>query len=209
MKSLARFTVPALLAAAAAPTLAHAGELHVGAQTLLVPHAEATLEITEPPTSFEEAPLDVSYGLAGTVDYELSEQLSLGAVARIVSPLGIDRDNVDGNTVGLDLSARLTARAPLHRRFEGLVHLSAGYSLLFLPEPDPGEVDAGTPRGLILGIAAGGAFALTPSLSLVGEVGYTFGFQETTLGLSGTDASIDAAFRIDLVHIGIGAAYTL
>jgi hypothetical protein len=73
--------------------------------------------------------------------------------------------------------------------------VSPGYSILSLPD-SADELDS--PTGLVLGFGGGAKYAVTPTLSVVGELGYQLGFQGTSV--EGQDIDL----KTDLLHIGVG-----
>jgi opacity protein-like surface antigen len=183
------------LAITASASVAHAGA-ELGAEAIIVPTGEIT--VGDDDLDSESA---VAYGVGALLDFAISPNISVGFAPRYIFNIkgeGFDED-ADGASQ-LDLMVRVTGRAPLSRGAELFVFGAPGYSMIFLPE-DLEDFD--DPTGFTVGVGGGARFKLNPSLALVGEVGYSWGFQSTEV----LDEDVDV--QTDLLHVGIGVQAVL
>jgi hypothetical protein len=179
---------------------AHAGGLSVGGQVQLIPVAELTIDDGD---DSESEDLNTTVGFAGIVEYAVHPNVSIGFAPRFI--IGLEPDGAEDSASQLDLSARITGRLPVAPKVDLFAYAAPGYSLIFPPDND--LIDFGTPSGFILGFGGGAAYKVTPTLSVVGEVGYSLGFQSTTVEALGQEA--DADVKTNLLHIGLGVQAAL
>jgi hypothetical protein len=216
-RSIAAFLVIAAGSAGGLPT-AHAGPgtgpLHVGAEAQVLPLGELA-------DSVGDVDLVTSFAIAGLVDYAVHPNLHIGAAPRVI--IGVraddDDDDTEESSTQLDLAVRFTGRLPVSAGVDFLGYQAPGYSIFFLDE-DANFYGVDDPTGFILGLGGGAAVKVTPTLSVIGELGYTFGFQGTSGGVSDGDggdpdgggvvskASRDA-FQTRFLHVGIGVQAAL
>jgi hypothetical protein len=212
IRSIAALLVIASGLAGAVPT-ADAGPLHIGAEAQILPLGELA-------DSTGDVGLATSFALAGLVDYAVHPNLHIGAAPRVI--FGVrgddDDDDTDESSTQLDLAVRVTGRLPVSAGVDFLGYLSPGYSILFLDE-EANFYGVDDPKGFILGLGGGAAVKVTPTLSVVAEVGYTFGFQGTSEGGSSDGVDPDGgevvskaardAFQTRFLHVGVGVQAAL
>ena len=184
----------AILALVTAPSVSHADNL-VGAQVQILTGGEAEGEIG--PFDFG-GDLDTAFGIAATAEYPVHPNITVGLAPRVA--FGIKAEDQDDGGIMLDIPLRGTARFLITPKVALYGQVSAGYSLIF---PEEWFENASDPKGFIFGFGAGAAFALSSSLALVGEVGYTMGFHGGTIDLPiGGEEDYEAGHSYP--HIGIG-----
>ena len=171
---------------------AHAGGIKIGAQAQILP---AGSELTGEELDGDEFSVDAepAFGVVGTFDYAVHPNIDIGLAPRIV--IGLKGEDDDDSATQFDLAARVTGHAQVAPKVDVFGFVAPGYSILSMPDwPD----DVDSPSGLVLGLGAGAGYAVTPKLSIVGEVGYQLGFQGFSVG----DRDITA--QTDLLHLGVG-----
>jgi hypothetical protein len=180
---------------------ASAGSVELGAEALVLPTGKLTIHNDDLGSANSDS--RVAYGVSGLVDYVITPYLSVGFAPRYV--MNIKSEQFDEDADGaqeLDLAVRVTGRAPIGDRADLFVYGAPGYSFIFLPDNAvTDEIDS--PQGFLVGVGGGAHFKLTPSLSLIGEVGYSFGFQQTEVLGQDVDA------QTDLMHVGVGVQAVL
>jgi hypothetical protein len=175
------------LASAFGASAAHAEGMKVGGQVQILPASEL---------EGENASIDLktAFALVGTFDYAVHPNIDIGAAPRIVLGLKPADFDADDSLTQYDLAARVTGHAQVAPAFQVYGFASPGFSIITSPDDDDDSSS-----GLILGLGGGGAFAVTPRLSLVGELGYTLGFQSVD----------DNKVATNLLHIGFGVKASL
>ena len=188
------------LASAFGASAAHAEGLKLGAQAQVLPFG-SSLEIGDGDDS-EDLDLSTAFGIVGTVDYAVHPNIDIGLAPRLVLNIIPDEaDDDDDSATELDLAARVTGHALVAPKLDVFGYVAPGYSIVMLPEGDDDDA-FDDPSGLILGLGAGVKYAVSPTLSVVGELGYQLGFQGTSIEFAGE--SFDADFKTNLVHFGVG-----
>jgi hypothetical protein len=191
----------AVTGALSAPALA-APRPSFGVQGQLLPVGDATLADDFESSTFD---FDVAFGIAGQLDVDLGPNLSIGAAPRLI--FNIDPEDAVNEADGwtqLDLAARATAHGRLPDSNTSLYgFLSPGYSFVFLPRLfHERDVRFDNPSGFVLGIGGGFVVDVDPSLSIVAEAGYTWGFQSTTATDGTTSDSV--GWETEFLHLGVG-----
>jgi hypothetical protein len=175
---------------------AHAGNLEVGGQLQIAPAGSVEFSVDGDDDS-ESVDTDTAFGLVGIVDYVINPNVSVGFAPRLV--LGVAGDGADESATQLDLAARITGRLPVAPKVDLFAYLAPGYSFTFPPE----EADElGTPSGPSVGVGAGAAFKVTPVISLVGELGYSWSFHGGTAEALGQEVDYD--YKANFLHLGFG-----
>jgi hypothetical protein len=191
----------------AAPAAVDAGELRLGAQLLFSPDGTHTYDVPGDDVLTES--LARSYGVAALLGYDVSRYLSVGLVPGALFGVGFDRESNPETFTGLELSARVTGRIPLGGGgIELQIHGAPGYSWM-LESSDW----LSTPRGWALGLGVGLAVPVSPHVSIVGEVGKTYGSHRTMARgyyVPNQPPSVrDIGYSFDTVRIGLGVQVTL
>jgi hypothetical protein len=205
MKTILAFAFLSVGLAAAAP--AHAGELRLGGQLLLSPDGDHTYDVPgEDVLTYDLAP---SYGVAALLGYDVLPNLSVGLVPSLLLDVSVDRDSPPGTFDELGLSARITGRLPLGAGGTELqVHGAPGYSWM-LEASDRRT----TPKGWTVGFGVGLAVPVSSHLSIVGDIGYTYGFHHTNArgfyGPNQPETVRTIGYSFDTVRIGLGVQATL
>lgn len=179
----------------ASASAAHAGA-ELGAEAIIAPSGEITVENDDVGSASGDSA--VAYGVGGLLDFAITPNISVGFAPRYLFNIkgdGVDEDSDAASQ--LDLAVRVTGRAPLGSGAELFVYGAPGYSFIFLPDNELFE-DIDSPQGLVVGAGGGARFRLGQGLALVGEVGYTWGFQNTTI----FDQDVDV--KTNLLHVGVG-----
>jgi hypothetical protein len=175
------------LASAFGATAAHAEGIKLGGQLQVLPASELEGENVS-------IDLKTSLALVGTFDYAVHPNIDVGAAPRIAFGLKPEEYDGDESLTQFDLAARVTGHTPVGAKVEVFGFVSPGYSIISSSDDDD---DSST--GLILGLGGGAAFAVTPTIALVGELGYTLGFQS----VDGDKAASN------LLHLGFGVQAAL
>lgn len=179
---------------------AHAENLAIGAQAQILPAGSVDIAVGDEDESFD---LKTAFGIVGTVDYRVHPNFSVGAAPRLIFGVKPDEADEDSDSATqLDLAARLTGHFPVAPKIELFGYASPAYSFVFLPSEDGDDDEADDPSGFALGFGAGAAFKVTPALSVVGEIGYTLGFQGSSVETPIGDFDVD--FKTSFPHVGIG-----
>jgi hypothetical protein len=176
--------------------------VRIGAELALLPLGTLTVESGSEKASFDSV---VTLGVGGVLQIPLSEVFTIDFAPRVV--FNVKSENDTDSATELDLRVRLTAGgyvAPSTRLYAAL---QPGYSFVFLPIDPPAGVEMSTPSGLILGVAAGAVFRVSPGVHLTTEVGYQFGFQGSTLSAAGQ--SVDLDVRASFLHLAGGVLLDL
>jgi hypothetical protein len=169
-------------------SVAHAEGIELGAQLQVMPFGS---EVEVGAGDFSgSADLGTAFGIVGLADFAVHPNINIGAAPRLVFGIKGEDANEDADAATqLDLAARVTGHATVAPKLDVFGYASPGYSLIMIPDNEDDN-----PAGFILGFGGGAGYAVTPSLSVVGELGYTLGFQ-------GVD---DVDFATKLLHIGVG-----
>jgi hypothetical protein len=176
---------------AAAATSAHAD---VGVQAQILPSVDGQ-------TDDESYSLGTGFAVAAQLGVRVAPNLSVAFAPRLV--FGMKPEDSDDEWSQADLAVRLTGHVPLgSEKNEVFGYVAPGYSMIFLPDVRYRGITIDDPSGVVLGIGAGAAFEIWPTLSLVGDVGYSWGFHSTTASYQGE--STDADLRTDILHVGLG-----
>jgi hypothetical protein len=138
---------------------------------------------------------DPALGLAAWLDLRLHRNFSLGFVPQLTFNVKADGSRGDPARE-LDLLVRATAWVPVAPTVDLHLFAAPGYSLIFLPDDLDGFDN---PRGFVLQFGAGASFSVTRSLSLIAQLGYQFGDQETE-GPLGIDVDVSTKY----LHVGFG-----
>lgn len=187
---LAATTLASTAGLAGLASSAHADKLEIGGQLQLLPLGSIEFEDESEDTA-------VAFGIAGTVDYRVHPNISVGLAPRLI--LGVQADGAEESATQLDLAARITGHVPVAPKVDLFAFASPGYSFTFPPE----ESDAlGTPSGFALGFGGGAAFKVSPTLAITGELGYSLSFQGGTAEVLGTELDYD--YGTNFLHLGVG-----
>jgi hypothetical protein len=190
---------------------AHAGGTLLGASVQILPggsiagDADGNLGPVGGSTDFD-GDLDTGFGVVLNADYVIQPHLTVGLAPRYVFNVKNDSGNFDASQ--LDIPVRVTGRFLVARKIAVLPYGQVGYSFLF---PEDWNENFDKPSGFLAGLGVGGAFALSPKLALVGDLGYDWGFQHT----SGSGTVVGVPYDYDITtgtrqfHIGIGVQTAL
>jgi hypothetical protein len=205
MKSVLAFAILACSVAASSP--ADAGELRLGAQALVSPDGTHTYDV--PGEEVLTDSLAPSYGAAALVSYDVVRYLSLGIAPSALFGVGFDRESHPEKYTQLDLALRVTGRVPLDAAGTELqLHVAPGYSWI-LDSSDRRT----TPAGRVVGIGIGIAVPVSSRLSIVGDIGKTYGRHRTDAHGYYTAAPVETVRNIgygfDTLRIGLGVQATL
>jgi hypothetical protein len=205
MKTLLAFAI--LSCGLAASPRAHAGELRLGAQVLFSPDGTHVYDV--PGEEVLTNNLARSYGAAALFGYDVSRYLSVGLVPSLLLDVRFDREGGPGSFDELGLSARITGRIPLGVGGTELqVQGAPGYSWM-LEASDRRT----TPKGWTVGLGVGLAVPVSSHLSIVGDIGYTYGFHHTNArgfyGPNQPETVRYIGYSFDTVRIGLGVQATL
>jgi len=181
----------AILAAVAAPAVSHADAL-VGGQLQILTGGEVDGE------GGYDGDLDTAFAIAAIAEWPVHPNFTVGLAPRV--GFGIKLEDQDDGGIMLDIPLRGTGRFLVTPKVALYGYVSAGYSLIF-PEDWPDE--ASNPKGFILGFGGGAAFALSSSLAVVGELGYSVGYHGFTADLPIVGEE-DFEAGHSYPHIGIG-----
>jgi hypothetical protein len=186
-----------LLTAAHAAHAAPAGTIELGAQAQVLPLGSVSGNDSD-----DDLDYSTSFGIQLQGDYFVHPNVSVGLAPRFILGLKPDVDGYDGDSASqLDLAARVTGHAPVAPKVDLFGFVAPGYSFVFLPdEANPFEID--NPSGFIVGLGGGASYQVTPSLAIVGELGYTLGFQGSTVELGSESTDVD--YNSNFLHLGLG-----
>jgi hypothetical protein len=204
-KSLLVFAI--LACGIAASSRVHAGELRLGAQAVVSPDGKHTYDV--PGEEVLTDSLAPSYGVAALVGYDVARYLSVGVAPSALFGVGLDRDSHPETYTELDLALRVTGRVPLDAAGTELqLHVAPGYSWI-LDSSDRRT----TPAGRSLGIGIGLAVPVSSRLSIVGDIGKTYGWQRTNARGYYMPEPVETVrnigYSFDTLRIGLGVQATL
>jgi hypothetical protein len=186
----------AISTALAVSTLLVAAAAHadVAAQAQILPSVDGN-------TDGESYSLGTGYAVAAQLGARVTPNLSVEFAPRYAFGMKAEGDDEDWGQI--DLAVRLTGHLPLQRdKSEVFGFVAPGYSMIFLPKVNFRDLEIDDPTGPVLGFGAGAAYTLWPTLELVGDVGYSWGFQSTTVRFEGETS--DADLRTRILHVGVG-----
>jgi hypothetical protein len=181
-----------------AATSAHA---EVGVQVQVLPFVDSSVSDDDSSASAELGP---AFALAAQLGMRVTPNVSVAFAPRLTFGMSSEDTIGDGDEWRqLDLAVRLTGHLPIAGgKAEAFGYLAPAYSVIFLPEPEYREITVDDASGLALGLGLGAAMEVTPTLLLVGDVGYSRGFQESELHHDGE--SYDTSIQTHVVHVGLG-----
>ncbi len=185
-----RFANLAFVLVLAAPAIASAGGITAGARVDLVPLG--TLHVKGGGVSSDESTA-FAYGFAGQADYWVTDQISVGLAPRYLLNVKTDTANAKAATQ-LDIPLRVAYNHTVNEKIQAFGFGSVGYSIMFAPEDG-----AENSKGLVVGLGAGGRYAISDKVFATAEVGYEYVFQKTTV------ANVDVTAAPRLLHVGLGA----
>jgi len=177
---------------------AHADGALVAAEFQFLPSGEIALEGNLGPIrGSTDVDTEAAYGVALVAEYPVHRYLTVGLAPRFL--FNVKGEDADEGGTQLDLPVRVTGRFPVGRKAAVFGFVAPGFSIVF---PGDWPEDADKPAGFVLGFGGGAAFQVSPTLAVVGELGYTKGYQ------GGTDETLigDAewTFAPSFLHLGIG-----
>jgi len=205
-----KFLIAALLAASVAASHdAHADKTTAGLQLQVMPSGTLDIKIHGQAGGLAgnwnagESPMETAFGIAGIVDYSVHRNVTVGLAPRVVLNEKTDPDQ-DASTQ-LDIPLRVTGLMKIGK-LTPYGYLSPGYSIIFPSHWNENGPELDHPAGLILDVGAGVAYGLSKDLRIVGDIGYTAGYQgftEKTNVVIGT-VTTDVTFATSFLHIGVG-----
>ena len=182
----------------AVSTAAHAGGTLVAAELQFLPSGEIHGDVGP----FEgTSDTETAFAVAAIADYVVTPNISVGLAPRFL--FNIKGEDGDDSGTQIDLPVRLTGRFPVGRKAAVFAYLAPGYSIIFPPDW-PEQLD--NPAGFVLGGGGGGAFQISRNLAVVGEIGYTKGYQGGTETNSTPLGDITVEWELDtsFFHLGVG-----
>jgi hypothetical protein len=156
----------------------------------LVPMPIGTLKAIN--TSFDAA---FAFGLAAFFDYSITPNFFVGVAPQYIFNVK-PKDGMADASKELDLQLRLGGGAPVAEKIQLYGYLSPGYGIIM---PSMGN----NPKGLMLGIHAGGMMDVSPTVFVAAEVGYQVGFQKVDFGGTSVDS------KSNFLQIGLGGGLRL
>lgn len=196
MKNLSKL---AFVLTLAAPAVASAGGITGGARVDLVPLGSIHFEADG--GNSDDSDMVFAYGFAGQVDYWVTEQISVGLAPRFL----LNVNTKDGDDAGadpasqLDIPVRAAYNHTVNEQIQAFGFASLGFSVIM----PPSDSDADNATGLVIGVGAGGRYAINDKVFATAELGYDIGFQGSTVDILGTSVDVTTAPRF--LHIGVGA----
>jgi hypothetical protein len=184
-------TIAILAAGLAVPAVSHADAL-VGGQLQVLTGGEVDGE------AGYDGDLDTAFAIAAIAEWPVHPNFTIGLAPRVA--FGIKLEDQDDGGIMLDIPLRGTGRYLVTPKVALYGFVSAGYSLIF-PEEWPDRFS--DPKGFIFGFGGGAAFAVSPSIAVVGELGYTIGSHGGTIDVPLLDDE-DYEAGHSYPHIGIG-----
>jgi hypothetical protein len=190
----------ALAQAAAPPAEPPVAAASTGLQTVPIGRARLSFSVVPAPLGSVETTFITNtstdtafaFGFRPALDYSFNDYFFVGVSPQLM--LNVKGDNYNGDAgKALDLLLRVGGHAPVAERIHLYGFLSPGYSVIY---PDVGN----NPSGFVLGVTAGGMYALNEKLFASADIGYQLGYQEVTIA----NADLDFRLRYLLIGLGIG-----
>jgi hypothetical protein len=173
-----------------------AGPALLGVTLELLP--VGTLDMKSPAGDRATRDAVFALGVAPFLDVAASPYLAFGLSPQVIFRVKADGD--EGQSAKqFDVRGRITARLPLSPKVRAFARFSPGLSWLDLPRltaSGGAELDRPRPWGFVMGGAVGTEVAVLPNLSVVTNLGYQFGFQDST----------DGEIHTSYLHVGAGFA---
>jgi outer membrane protein with beta-barrel domain len=150
-----------------------------------------TFKVDIPGVGSDSTGTKAAYGLAGQIDYWVTDALSVGFAPRYILSVNTSASKGDSATE-LDLRVRVQYNHQVNPMFQLFGFVAPGYSIIIPPD------DSQSSKGLAIGFGGGGRYLINDKLFAQGELGYQLGFQKITEG------STRATVATNYLHIGVG-----